>query len=382
MSELADALSNEAVNGGIAPAEIPAEGGGGVSTPVENGAVPADKSDKPLSVREQLTKSIETIRTEEAKRVRDVATGKFAKTETPASAGKPAAAEIPRTEQNAQPVESNPAGPPSAWKNIWDSLTPEAQAIAVKRETEVAKGFDEYRGKTAQLTEISQALDPIRSILQQNGITSDAAAVKTLLNWEAGFRNPQTRMQAFHSLAQQYGVDLNSLVQNPSQAPQQAQDIPEHLRPVIDQFGTIVQDVNSVKQELQTFRSDNISRELTTFASKPEHVHFEKVRVIMGQLMNSGIVQPGDLEGAYQKATALHPEVSAAIEADKTAKAQAELAKTNAEKVQRARQAAISPGQRSPNGASAGAAKAKTSSVPVRESLNASIAELREGQRA
>jgi hypothetical protein len=371
MSELADQLSNEAANGGIAPAEIP-EGDTEVAVSSGKEASP----EKPLTLRDQLNKSVESVRTEEAKRARDVATGKFTKPE--ASAETPPA-EIPKPEQNAQPAGSEPAGPPSAWVKIWDGLTPEAKAIAVKREAEVAKGFEEYRGKTAQLQEISQVFEPIRQVLQQNGIQSDVQAVKMLAQWEGSFRNPQTRIQAFHNLAKQYGVDLSTLVQNPSPAPSSVQDIPEHLRPVIDQFGNIVQEVNGLKQEFQRSREDRISSELSAFAKdKP---HFEKVRVIMGQLMNSGIVQPGDLEGAYQKATALHPEVSAAIESERVAKAAAELAKTNAEKATRARQAAISPGQRSPNGA-VNVAGAKPKSSSVKETLLSSIAELREGQRA
>ena len=384
MSELADALTNEAANGGVAPAEIPADQPSGG----ENSPQPSSP-EKPLSLREQINKSVEAVRKEEATRARDVQTGKFTKVEASAAetanAEKPAAAGIPKPEQNAQPEASKPAGPPSGWSKeaqaLWDQLPPAVKADAVRREAEVAKGFEEYRGKTAQLQEITQALDPIRPILQQNGIQSDAAAVKQLLQWEGSFRNPATRVQAFHDLARTYGVDLNSLVQNPTQAPSSVQDIPEPLRPVIDQFGNIVQEVNGLKQEFQRSREERISSELTAFASKPEHAHFDKVRVLMGQLMSSGIVTPGDLEGAYQKATALHPEVSAAIEAEKVAKAAAELAKTNAEKAQRARQAAISPGQRSPNGAvTSGTTPAKRSSV--KESVLASIAELREGQRA
>jgi len=380
MSELADALTNEAANGGVAPAEIPAEG---ADSGGENSPQPSSP-EKPLTLREQINKSFDTVRTEEAKRVRDAATGKFVKPETEKpEAETPASKEIPKPEQNAQPEASKPAGPPSGWSKeaqaLWDQLPPAVKADAVRREAEVAKGFDEYRTKTAQLQEITQALDPIRPILQQNGIQSDAAAVKQLLQWEGSFRNPATRVQAFHDLARTYGVDLNSLVQNPTQAPSSVQDIPEPLRPVIDQFGNIVQKVDNLEARLQRADQDRISAELTAFAKdKP---HFEKVRVIMGQLMSSGIVSVNDLEGAYQKATALHPEVSAAIEAEKVAKAAAELAKTNAEKAQRARQAAISPGQRSPNGAvTNGTTPAKRSSV--KESVLASIAELREGQRA
>jgi hypothetical protein len=154
------------------------------------------------------------------------------------------------------------------------------------------------------------------------------------------------------------------------------QEIPEPLRPVIDQFGNIVQDVNSVKQELQTLRTERLDNEIRSFAKdKP---HFDTVRVLMGQLMNAGAAQ--DLESAYQQAVKIHPEVSSAIEAEKAAKAAADLAKANAEKAARARQAAISPGQRSPSVPPVNGAKAKGNSV--RDSLMSSIGELREGQRA
>lgn len=372
MSELADSHASEGQISGVEPADIPSEAG---NSGHDDGGGVAEK----LSLRDQINKSVESVRTEEAKRARDVATGKFTKTDASA-AEKPAAAEIPKPDQNAQAPASPADSPPSAWKNIWDNLTPEARALAVKREAEVAKGFDEYRGKTAQLQEISQALEPLKPVLQQNGIQSEAQAVKRLIEWEGSFRNPQTRMQAFQALAQQYGVDLNSLVQNPSQAPSQVQDIPEPLRPVIDQFGNIVQEVNAIKAEFQRSREDTISKELSAFAK--DRPHFEKVRTIMGQLMTAGIVQPGDLEGAYQKATALHPEVSAQIRAEEEAKRTAELDKRNAEKAANARRAAVSPGPRSPNGAVANGAAGKPKTSSVKESILSSITELREGQRA
>lgn len=361
--ELADQQNLEA-EGAVAGAEIPVSPGETASP----SASPAPE--KPLSVRDQITKSIETVRTEEAKRARDTATGKFTKGE----AEKPAA-EIPKTEPNAQPTAAPADGPPSAWKGIWESLTPEARALAVKREAEVAKGFDEYRGKTAQLQEITQALDPIRHVLQQSGIQSDAQAVKQLLQWENAFRNPQSRIQAFHNLARQYGVDLSTLAQNSPQAPSQVQEIPaQQFQPVIDQFGN---DINAVKQEIQNFRNERTSQELSAFAKdKP---HFEKVSVLMGKLMMAG--SANDLDSAYQQAIKIHPEVSAQIEAERIAKDTAERERTQAEKAAAARRAAVSPTGRSPNGAPVNGTAAKPSKG-VRDSILQSVQALREEQRA
>jgi hypothetical protein len=371
MSELADALSNEPEI-----AEIPS---GQPEISGEEANPRSASPEKPLTIRDQINKSIETVRTEEAKRAR-TSDGKFTKLEASAES---AAAQKPSestTEQTVPHGGSNPDAPPSAWKAIWEKLPEEARAIAVKRETEVSKGFDEYRTKTTQLTEISQALEPLKPVLQQNGIQTEAQAVKRLIEWEGSFRNPQTRIQAFHNLAQQYGVDLRSLVQSPP-TPSAAQDIPEPLRPVMDQFGNIVQKVDNLEARLQRADQDRVSAELSAFASKPEHAHFDKVRTIMGQLMNAGLVPNGDLESAYQKAILHHPEVSAQIKAEETAKATAELIKANTEKAARARQASISPGTRAPVGpTSNGVNKPRASSV--KEAILSSIAELREGQRA
>ena len=350
----------------------------GAEIPVETASPEAPASEKPLSLRDQIVQNVEKVRTEEAKRVRDAATGKFVPSD---KAEEKPAAETPKPEQNAQATESKPVGPPSGWSKeaqaVWDQLPPAVRADAVRREAEVAKGFDEYRSKTAQLSEISQALEPLKPILQQSGIQTEAQAVKRLLEWEGSFRNPQTRMAAFQNLAQQYGVDLSTLVQNPSHAPSSVQDIPEPLRPVVDQFGNVVNDLNSVKQEIQNLRNERVENDLRSFAKdKP---HFDKVRGIMGQLMQSGLAN--DLGEAYQKATTLHPEVSAQIKADEDAKHAAEQEKIRAEKAKTARLAAVSPSGRSPNGAPAASAqsgKAKS----TRESILAAIKEAREGQRA
>ncbi len=360
--ELADQqVSENEGNGGLTGAEIP------VAADVP--ATPAEKPEK-LTLRQTLEKNIESARVEEAKRAR-APDGKFTKLD--GAAEKPATQEIQKPQENAQPAESKSAGPPSAWKGIWDSLTPEARELAVKRESDVEKGFAEYRTKTAQLTEISQAIDPIRPVLQQSGITSDVQAVKKLLEWEASFRNPQSRMQAFQNLARQYGVDLSTLV--PSSPGSPSQDIPEPLRPVLDQFGQIQQTVQDVASRVQTWEQSQATRELNAFASS--HPHYEAVRVTMGQLMTAGMAS--DLETAYQKAVALDPTISAQLRAEEDKAKAEEAAKANAEKVARAKTAAVSPPSRPSNGMNGSQPQAAKG---VRGTILASIASLREEQRA
>jgi hypothetical protein len=370
--ELADQQVSEN-DGGLTGAEIPA------AADVPAREAPAEK----LTLRQEIEKNVETIRTEEAKRAR-AADGKFAKLD--GAAEKPATAEIPKPEKDAQPAASPADGPPPIWKDIWEGMTPEARALAVKREAEVAKGFEEYRGKTAQLQEITQALDPIRPILQQNGIQSDAQAVKTLLQWEGSFRNPQTRMQAFQNLAAQYGVDLSTLVPSSQSGASTAQDIPEPLRPVIDQFGNIQQQVQGFDSRLQTFEQNQTAREVTAFAKdKP---HFEKVRGRMASLMSPALDTRGQiiapaaaqtLDEAYQQAIWMDPEIRQQMLNDQAKAKAEELANANAEKVKRAAAAAVSPTTRPPAGAPVGSSATGTG---VRGSILSAVKALREEQRA
>lgn len=366
--ELADQTLE--IDTGVVQAEIPSE------QPLVETTDKEPKEAKKPTLRETLNASVEEVR--KAERARDER-GKFAP-EPKKQPEKIAAdkTEIPKTEQNVQPAASKPAGPPSGLSKetvtAWNTLPEHVKSDFTRRSAEFDKGITEYRQKTAQLQEISQALEPLRPVLQQQGIQTEAQAVKRLLEWEASIRNPQTRIHAIRSLAGQYGVDLSQLVQSSSE-PSTAQDIPANLRPVIDQFGNIVQKVNTLESELQRRDQERVSSELSAFAKdKP---HFEKVRATMGKLMMSGLAT--DLEGAYQQAIALDREVSAQIAAEKEATRLAEQQKQQAEKARQARQAAISPSVRAPSGPVANGAKVKPG---VRGSILESIERLRTEQRA
>lgn len=328
--------------------------------------------DKPLSIRD----GIKAAQKEVEARTRDDK-GKFA----PKAAPVEAAAEIPKTEKDVQPTQAlNPDGPPPSWSKeaqpVWDTLSQEAKAVVRKREADFQKGIEKYTQKSSQYDEISQALAPVRPLLQQSGIQTDAQAVTRLLEWEGSFRNPQTRMQAFNSLARQYGIDLQSLAQG-SQAPQ-GQELPEHLRPILDQFGQLAQTVQTMQSRDQEREQQHVADTLTSFAKdKP---HFEKVRVRMGQMMAAGIASPADLDGAYQQAVWADPELRESLLKEQDEKRQAEFTKAQAAAGKNARIAAISPAPKGRVGSSVANGHDKGGSI--RDSIMAAKKELEENQRA
>jgi hypothetical protein len=378
--ELADQQVSENESGGLTGAEIP------VAADVPAREAPAEK----LSLRQQIEKNVETVRTEEAQRAR-AADGKFTKSD--GAAEKPATAPIQEEKQEASPEpESKPFAPPPGF-------SPETKAFLAtlpadhpikrdieKREGEVSNGIKTYSDKAKQYDAIEQVIAPVRQTFQQAGIQNDAEAIKALLGWEASFRNPATRTQAFHNLARQYGLDPSTLVPSSSGTPSAAQDIPDSLRPVIDQFGNVQQQVQGLDSRLQTFEQNQTAREVTAFAKdKP---HFEKVRSRMASLMSPALDTRGQiiapaaaqtLDEAYQQAIWMDPEIRQQM-LDDQAKAKAEeLARTNAEKVRRAEAAAVSPSTRPPAGAPVEQAATGTG---VRGSIHNAIKVLREEQRA
>lgn len=345
-------------------------------------AEPAEKPVKPdkPTLRQTLEKSVETVREAEAKADKagrlHAADGKFASKEKTVEAKAPV--EIPPTEKDVQPVPaSKPEGPPPGLsketKALWDSLPPAVKADAVRREQEYAKGIAEKNEKITGYQEIDQVVMPMRPIFQQMGI-SVAEGLRRLTSWEGALRNPATRMQAYHALGQQYGIPPSSQ----SQTPSADQGIPDQLRPVYDQFGQLNQQVSSIQGELQRSREEQVSQTLTSFAKdKP---HFDKVRVRMGQLIQAGIVQPNDLEGAYQQAIWADPDIKATLIKEQFDKQQADALKNQTNRAQTARAAAISPSTRAPTGPVANG-KDNGGRKSVRDSLMSSVKEL-QGDRA
>lgn len=333
----------------------------------------SEKPEKPQSARQSIEKAIAKVKEDEKGRLH-AKDGKFASKDKPVEA-QAAPAEIPKAEKDVQPKASEAIGPPPGWsaesKAAFATLPDHIKADLVKREKEVSDGFKKYSDTDKRYQEIDQVLAPVRPIFQQNGVKSDAEAIKSLLGWEASFRNPNTRMQAFQNLARQYGINLNS----PQSQASDAQGIPDQLRPVYDQFGQLTQQVSSIQGELQRSREEQVSKTLTDFAKdKP---HFEKVRMRMGQLIQAGAVSPNDLDGAYQQAIWADPEIRTSLVKEQFDKQQADLLKTTTQRTQVARQAAISPNTRAPSAPVNGKANGKQS---VRDALNASIRELRESR--
>ncbi len=382
MAELADQQTD---NSGIV-AEIipPTPADTGIETNREASPGVPEVEPKKLSLREQLTANIEQAKKDETGRLH-AKDGKYVSKKSPGESrvdGKSTVVTEHSAGNTSQAKEAPPEapkaiGPPPGWsaesKAYFNSLPPDhpLRKDVAKREDEVSSGFKKYSEIDKRHQEIEQVLAPVRQTYQQAGIQSDAEAIKRLFMWEGQFRNPATRNQAFQQLAQQYGVNLNS----PTSEPSTAQDIPPALKPIVDGYGNVTQQLSAIQSDLQRRDQTAAQEQLAQFAKdKP---HYEKVKTNMGQLMlaaaNAG--QNLSLSDAYEQAIWGNPEIREQLTKDQIAKAFADSEAANTQRVQHAKSAAISPSGRAP---SAPVKDGNKKMNGVRGSILAAVDEIRE----
>jgi hypothetical protein len=306
------------------------------------------------------------------------------------SEAKPAGETAPETTPQAASQIAAPATAPKEVAAIWDKLPQEAQAVFAKREADMLKGVEQLKSK---LKPFDDAFAPVMGQLQQLRKTP-AEAVSQLLSWQAALANPRSQAEAFRALAKAHNFDISTLAApvpnngataNPNPPP--AFD-PSIVRQFVD---PLAGKVTALESELQRRDRERVEADIKIFSKdKP---HFERVKVAMGHLMQSGLAQ-GDnpkeiFDDAYARACRADPEVFALIQQEEQAKreaeakAQAEAAakkaaeeaeakrKREAEEVARARKAAVGPRSGSP----VGMAQAARKGASVRDSLREAVRE-------
>lgn len=259
-------------------------------------------------------------------RVRDDK-GRFASKETtPDQQAAPAAAE---PQVQAEPQEELKR--PTSWKKdylpIWDKmatgqpLTPEeARKIAQyshQREKEFASGVSTYKAEADNAKTLQEALAPFIPDLQANNI-HPAAWISNLgrAHQMLAKGTVQDRIQMFAQLAQEYNVPLAAFSQQPNGQ--------GGIDPVVGQLMQQLQDlsgkVNTVASWREQQEQQQLQGVLSPFFDEEKYPHFQKVRMTMAQLLESGVTQ--DLESAYKKAVRLDDDAWAA-EQERVARANA-----------------------------------------------------------
>jgi pantothenate kinase-related protein Tda10 len=257
------------------------------------------------------------------------------------------------TEQEYQPKVARPTTWKKEYLPLWDkldrgeNLSPdEARKMleySTQRESEYKKGVSAYKAEADNARALTEAIAPFIPELQKNNI-HPAAWVNNLgrahmILSQAPY---QQKVELFNKLAQDYGIDLNSAYsgENTTQYRDPQSDA---LRQQIDYLNQQVQQVASWREQQE---QGVLMNEIQRFSSDVDkHPHFEAVREQMAQLLENGLAQ--DLETAYAKAVRLNDDVWQAEQNKLLSQATSQA--SQAQRVAKAKAAAVSPKSVTPN---------------------------------
>jgi hypothetical protein len=267
-------------------------------------------------------------------------------------------AEEPELVAEASDVPDEEIKRPTTWKKeyveVWNKMQ-EGKPLdkaefakfaeyANQREAEYKKGVSAYKNEADNARQLTDAIGPFVPELQAQGIhpvawISNLGRAHMVLS-KAPY---EQKVQMFHRLAQDYGIQLNS---DSLQMPEQAYVDPyqQQLMQQLQATQQQVQQLSAIREQEENARlSNEISR---VSSNKVAFPHFEMVREDMAQLLERGLAQ--DLESAYAKAVRMNDEAYK-LEQEKLLKSASNQA-SKAQQVAKAKATAVSPKSVTPSG--------------------------------
>jgi len=272
---------------------------------------------------------------------------------------------------------------PTTWKKeyvqIWDKMEKgeplkkedftKFAEYANQREAEYKRGVSAYKAEADNARQLTEAIGPYVPELQAQGI-HPVAWINNLGRAHMMLTKApyDQKVQMFHRLAQDYGIQLN---QDAIQTPQQAYVDP-YQQQLMQQLQATQQQVQQLSQIREQEENARLTSEISRVSSNKERFpHFEMVREDMAQLLERGLAN--DLETAYAKAVRMNDEAYK-LEQDKLLKSAGNQA-SKAQQVAKAKATAVSPKSVTPSGQ-----VSKTDAKDRRSLLLASLADVEGGR--
>jgi hypothetical protein len=215
---------------------------------------------------------------------------------------------------------------------------------ANQRESEYKKGVSAYKAEADNARQLTEAIGQFAPELQAQNIhpvawINNLGRAHMILS-KAPY---QERVQMFHRLAQDYGIQLN---QDAVQMPEQAYVDPyqQQLMQQLQATQQQVQQLSAIREQEENAR---LSNEISRVSSDRERFpHFDMVREDMAQLLERGLAP--NLETAYAKAVRINDEAYK-LEQDKLLRS-ANTQASKAQQVAKAKATAVSPRSVTPSG--------------------------------
>lgn len=334
----------------------------------QNEVVETPEPKEEPSLRESLSENYDKVM-----RDRDEA-GRFAKKlELPPEKAKELNDKIAtKAQEGAKVAETlQVKGMPKAWakekEQLWNQLPQEARDVIVKREEDVermATRLDEDRNVG---TAFKKIVDPYMGLINQHG-QNPFGVVQNLIQTQALLltATPEKKKELVLQIIQDYNVDMGGTLPNQKTGDSTNAGSNNEISQLKATIRNLEQQVSSMPQTLESHQLNiHVKNDIEKFAKDPKNVHFDKVKDIMADLMETG--RADTLQAAYDKALRLDDELFQQTLAEQEKAKQDKLAQERKAKVESAKRAGSSI-HGSP--ASTAAAPNKNDSRSTREILS------------
>jgi hypothetical protein len=251
-----------------------------------------------------------------AEQERDV-TGKFAASEPTEDVEKSAPSE-PKAEPESDddaPITPDPYGlAPATWtakaKEAWAAADPAIRAEVTKREKEAHVALTRFDGERQFGKQIQAVVAPYEEHIRALG-GEPVQAVDYLIKTDYALRTapPEQRKALFIKAAKDYGIDLSDAARDSNDWSPQSQYNDPRVDTALQRIHHLENEENARISRVKETEEQDVQRSIQDFASKPEHVYFDRVAPVMASLMESG--QADSLEKAYDMAVYADPETRA-----------------------------------------------------------------------
>lgn len=220
-------------------------------------------------------------------------------------------------------VDQAPKGLPPEAREAWkDTPQPIRDAIA-KREADFSQGIKQYASHAQRAQAMDKALAPFQQFFAMNGNNvpeTMTGILQTAAVLQMG--SPAQKAQTLANMIKQFGVDipaLDGMLSGEGVPPEMQQNsqitqlLDQRLAPLQQKLQQYEQREQQQAQEFQ----QGVAGEVQKFASDPKHEFYADVRMDMADIMDMaqkrGVTL--SLKDAYDKACALHPEISKIVSA-------------------------------------------------------------------
>ena len=234
----------------------------------------------------------------------------------------PAKSETPVGEDLKAPIGFSPEA-----REEWGATPEKVKQQIIKREQEVAKAMQGTAEARRTADAVNGFVGNYQQVLAAEGAGNAMEALQGIVETVSVLRmgSPQQKAQAMASLVGHYGVDLNTLdsaiastiTGEEMAAPEQGGNadiermIEERMAPVNQLMNGVTQFQQQQQQRSQQATQQNIQQ----FAADPANEFFEDVKQDMADMFDLATKRGMkiDLKTAYDKAVALHPEISGVV---------------------------------------------------------------------